>query len=144
MNKIDDYISNESQRQFSQKKRDAIGQAGDYSLGKSTMSENLAEQLRRAQLEARGKDQSARLCEMQCGRIVFVRDLKDRPYLCNLCNHYKPVLTKLMNRRKEGVIKPKDLAWLARQKTTAVGPFWNPKDPDGNIAKKKAEKASKN
>lgn len=130
--KVDDYLRQEIEGQFSQSKLDEI-----YAkkFGKSKLSPELAEELHEAQNYARRKGFSVTPCEV-CGRPAIVKNVREGHPLCDTHLPFLKLGLGLMAKNGGNRIMAKDLEYAAQRRTTMQGPFYNPKDPTGELRRK--------
>lgn len=123
--KLDDYIRNESQAQFSAAKREAIE---NNPLGKSKLGPNLIEELRENLMHkmARIKTGSVATCEL-CGASLIVDDIRKKVILCPRCEEGRSVVERMLGKRHSQHLSPEDKKSILQSSTVRVGPFFNPK-----------------
>lgn len=123
--KIDDYIRNESQAQFSAAKRAAI-EANP--VGKSKLGQNLTEELRENLMHkmARLKNGSVSSCEL-CGASLVIDDIRKKVILCPRCEESRSVVERMLGNRHSQHLNDTDRKSILSSRTLRVGPFYNPK-----------------
>lgn len=134
------YLHQEQERQFGQQKMDEV--YNSRGLGKNKLSENVEQELSKAQKFARLKGWNIKGCQI-CGAEVIAKDVRARVFLCDKHRGFYTAVERILSQRKQQNLKQVDIAKLVQTRTVRTGPFWNPKDPDGSIAKRKAEEAQK-
>lgn len=125
MNKLDEYISNESQKQFSDEKRDVVEKE---KLGKSKMSDELQYEYEKAKEYAKTKGLSVRPC-IWCQSPAFLRDVKEVP-LCNKCSNGRDAIERRLKQIKGAKFTLGDAVKVANSSTKRTGPFFDPKNPN--------------
>lgn len=130
--KIDNYIAQGQSRQFSQDKMDSVTKV---KLGRSKMSPGLTDEMERARKFAKLKGWNLETC-LICGANIFSKNTREK---CKLCKNHiglKSVVMNILAKRKANKLTPEDIQSLARTHTVRSGPFFNTKDPTGELRKK--------
>ncbi|HSV95133.1 MAG TPA: hypothetical protein VLH94_04160 [Spirochaetia bacterium] len=122
--KLDSYLSGESQRQFSNEKREQIE---EEKLGKAKMGEELQYEYEQAKEHAKIKGLSVRPCAW-CGKPAFLHDVKQVP-VCDKCSPGRDAIERRLKQIKGAHLTPGDAVKIANSRTTRTGPFFNPKSP---------------
>lgn len=122
--KLDTYIRNEAQGQFSDDKRTQIYRE---KLGYNKMSKTLQFEYDKAIEDTKGKLLSILKC-LWCGGPVITRDVRSgKVPLCLNCEPGRPAIERRINRAGGGIsILPGDAVKIANSRTTRVGPFGSP------------------
>lgn len=117
------YLEQEQSRQFSQEKMD---QSND-GLGLSKQSENIK---RLAQI----KGFNVKKCQV-CNEPVITKDIREVVTLCHEHMGLKSIVSNMLGKRKRTNLTQEDISSLAKSRNVRTGPFFNIKDPTGELRK---------
>jgi hypothetical protein len=113
MNKLDEYISNETQRQFDDAKREIIESSR---LGYSVMSPAT----QAAYEQAKRKNLTVASC-INCGNAYPEKNSRQEIMLCPQCSGARAAITIYMKNHKIHTLSPQDFVKIANSKTTRFG-----------------------
>lgn len=127
MNKLDAYLHNESQAQFSDEKRTEIE---SNKVGSSHLSPQLQYEFEKAKEYAKTRGISVKSC-LWCQGPAYCKDIHStRAPLCDKCEGARPEIERRLGKTKSIRILPGDAIKIANSHTTRTGPFWSPNSPD--------------
>ena len=127
MNKLDQYLHNEAQSQFSDEKRQEIEET---KVGHSHLSENLQYEFEKAKEYAKTRGISVKVC-LWCGGPAFIKDTRSKSVpLCDKCEKARPDVERRLGMTKSTKILPGDAVKIANSRTTRTRPFWSPNNPN--------------
>lgn len=113
MNKLDEYLSSESQRQFPDAKREQIEASR---LGKSKMSPATEAAYNKAVAKSRNIDNC-----IWCGAVYVERNSREEVKLCSKCSQGRQAI--LWDKRRHGwhTLKEEDVRRISNSKITRYG-----------------------
>lgn len=129
MNKLDAYLINEAEKQFSTEKRMEI-EFGEDKVGKSKLSENLSYELQKAKEYARTHGINVKSCSW-CQSPAFVSNVRaNSAPLCDKCEGARPEIEYRLKVTKQVHLTPQDAVKVANSRTVSRGPYWSPNNPN--------------